>query len=63
MIHRGGSLFFNLVFIELGIPVNLVTVSDLRSWRWVGNINICVCVCVCVCVYIYIYIYRIMAFL
>jgi hypothetical protein len=28
MIHRGGSLFFNLVLIEPGIPVNLV--SNLR---------------------------------
>ena len=32
MIHRVGSLFFNPVLIELAIPVNLVTISDLRSW-------------------------------
>jgi len=25
-------LFFNLVLIGLGIPVNLVTICDLRSW-------------------------------
>jgi hypothetical protein len=32
MIHRGGS-FFYLVLNELGIPVKLVTLSDLSSFQ------------------------------